>query len=128
MNDHTHPGVDAVPTDQPTPVSHSGHDAGHEMSGHSTAPSGHGGHTDHSGHAGHGGSGHAGHGDHVGMFRRLFWIMLVLAVPVIFASGMFRDARRILATRRVVDRLDLPGAGHGDVRLGRFAVPDRRCQ
>ncbi|MCJ0895246.1 heavy metal translocating P-type ATPase [Rhodococcus sp. IEGM 1343] len=59
------------------------------MSGHSTAPSGHGGHTDHSGHAGHGGSGHAGHGDHVGMFRRLFWIMLVLAVPVIFASGMF---------------------------------------
>ena len=89
MNDHTHPGVDAVPTDQPTPVSHSGHDAGHEMSGHSTAPSGHGGHTDHSGHAGHGGSGHAGHGDHVGMFRRLFWIMLVLAVPVIFASGMF---------------------------------------
>ncbi|MSX05892.1 MAG: heavy metal translocating P-type ATPase [Actinobacteria bacterium] len=78
-----------MPTDQPTPVSHSGHDAGHEMSGHSTAPSGHGGHTDHSGHAGHGGSGHAGHGDHVGMFRRLFWIMLVLAVPVIFASGMF---------------------------------------
>ena len=28
-------------------------------------------------------SGHAGHGDHVGQFRRLFWIMLVLAVPVV---------------------------------------------
>ncbi|WP_052061998.1 heavy metal translocating P-type ATPase [Rhodococcoides fascians] len=81
MNNHTHPGVDAVPTDQPIPVSHSGHDAGHEMSGHSTAPSGHGGHTDH--------SGHAGHGDHVGVFRRLFWIMLILAVPVILASDMF---------------------------------------
>ncbi|MGB6071828.1 MAG: HAD-IC family P-type ATPase, partial [Rhodococcus sp. (in: high G+C Gram-positive bacteria)] len=33
--------------------------------------------------------GHTGHGDHVGMFRRLFWVMLVLAVPVIVASNMF---------------------------------------
>ena len=33
--------------------------------------------------------GHAGHGDHVAQFRRLFWIMLVLAVPVIVFSGMF---------------------------------------
>ncbi|WP_051973264.1 heavy metal translocating P-type ATPase [Cryobacterium sp. MLB-32] len=38
-------------------------------------------------HAGHGG--HAGHGDHVGQFRRLFWIMLVLAVPTILFSDMF---------------------------------------
>ncbi|XAS69800.1 heavy metal translocating P-type ATPase [Micrococcaceae bacterium Sec5.7] len=33
--------------------------------------------------------GHGGHGDHVGQFRRLFWIMLVLAVPVVGFSGMF---------------------------------------
>nr|WP_241258395.1 heavy metal translocating P-type ATPase [Rhodococcus sp. KRD175] len=47
-----------------------------------------GGHNaEHGGHTGHGG--HAGHGDHVGMFRRLFWVMLVLAVPVIVASNMF---------------------------------------
>ncbi len=39
------------------------------------------------GHADHGG--HAGHGDHVARFRRLFWIMLVLAVPVIVFSTMF---------------------------------------
>ena len=38
-------------------------------------------------HAGHGG--HGGHGDHVGQFRRLFWIMLVLAVPVVGFSMMF---------------------------------------
>ncbi|WP_082561552.1 heavy metal translocating P-type ATPase [Microbacterium sp. Root61] len=38
-------------------------------------------------HGGHGG--HAGHGDHVGQFRRLFWIMLVLAVPVVAFSPMF---------------------------------------
>nr|WP_238148263.1 heavy metal translocating P-type ATPase [Rothia halotolerans] len=35
--------------------------------------------------------GHAGHGDHVGQFRRLFWIMLVLAVPVVAFNGMFAD-------------------------------------
>lgn len=51
---------------------------------------GHGGH----GAMGHGGMdhsamGHGGHGDHVGQFRRLFWIMLALAVPVIAFSGMF---------------------------------------
>ena len=37
----------------------------------------------------HGHSGHAGHGDHVAQFRRLFWIMLVIAVPVIGFSAMF---------------------------------------
>nr|WP_242685040.1 heavy metal translocating P-type ATPase [Microbacterium sp. SD291] len=40
--------------------------------------------TGHEGHAGHG-----GHGDHVGQFRRLFWIMLLLAVPVVGFSMMF---------------------------------------
>lgn len=52
------------------PVEHSGH----EMS-------------DHDGHSGHGN--HAGHGDHVAQFRRLFWIMLVLAVPVVGFNHMF---------------------------------------
>nr|WP_237049230.1 heavy metal translocating P-type ATPase [Microbacterium paludicola] len=33
--------------------------------------------------------GHGGHGDHVGQFRRLFWIMLILAVPVVGFSMMF---------------------------------------
>ncbi len=53
-------------------------DGGHE---------GHGGHAGHAGHEGHGG--HAGHGDHVGQFRRLFWINLVIAVPVVAFSPMF---------------------------------------
>jgi Cu2+-exporting ATPase len=44
------------------------------------------GHTDHTGHgAGHG----AGHGDHVAQFRRLFWVMLLLMLPVLGFSGMF---------------------------------------
>lgn len=49
------------------------------------AHAGHDGHGGHDGHAGH----HAGHGDHVGQFRRLFWIMLALAVPVVAFSPMF---------------------------------------
>ena len=55
---------------------------------------GHGGHPDHQtnaahdGHDGHGG--HAGHGaDHVAQFRKLFWINLIIAVPVIVFSTMF---------------------------------------
>ncbi|WP_344070677.1 heavy metal translocating P-type ATPase, partial [Prauserella alba] len=41
------------------------------------------------GHGGH--AGHGGHGDHVGQFRRLFWAMLVLAVPVVGFNDMFAD-------------------------------------
>jgi Cu2+-exporting ATPase len=80
--------------------SHAGH-AGHDMST-MTAPehsahagaadhSAHaGGHDDHSAHGGHEGhSGHGGHAGHVAMFRRLFWIMLALAVPTVGASMMF---------------------------------------
>lgn len=33
--------------------------------------------------------GHGGHGDHVAQFRRLFWVNLVLAVPVVAFSPMF---------------------------------------
>nr|WP_233201978.1 heavy metal translocating P-type ATPase [Cryobacterium sp. Y11] len=39
----------------------------------------------------HGSMNHGGmnHGDHVGQFRRLFWTMLVIAVPVVGFSHMF---------------------------------------
>ncbi|MET9199800.1 heavy metal translocating P-type ATPase [Gordonia sp. NPDC003585] len=47
----------------------------------------HGDHSSHAGHTDH--SGHGGHADHVAVFRRLFWIMLVLGVPVVVASEMF---------------------------------------
>lgn len=47
-------------------------------------------HTQHHMHADHAAEhGHAGHGDHVAQFRRLFWTMLVLAVPTVALSGMF---------------------------------------
>ncbi|UNK70602.1 heavy metal translocating P-type ATPase [Microbacterium sp. H1-D42] len=61
-------------------ATHEGHDP---HSGHDEH-AGHGGHENHAGHGGHG-----GHGDHVGQFRRLFWINLLIAIPVIAFSGMF---------------------------------------
>jgi Cu2+-exporting ATPase len=46
-------------------------------------------HDAHADHHGHGG-GHTGHGaDHVTQFRRLFWINLIIAVPVVAFSSMF---------------------------------------
>lgn len=72
MNDrHAHSGTGA-----------GGHASHHEHDAHE-AHAGHGGH-DHAGHAGH-----AGHGDHVAQFRRLFWIMLVLAIPVVGFNSTF---------------------------------------
>ncbi|OIJ35848.1 copper-translocating P-type ATPase [Rothia kristinae] len=60
------------------------HNGGHGHSGHGGHDQ-HAGHDHHGGHAGHDG-GHMQH--HVMMFRRLFWIMLVLAVPVsVFSHG-----------------------------------------
>jgi Cu2+-exporting ATPase len=46
-------------------------------------------HDDHAEHAEHGHAGHGGHGDHVAQFRRMFWTMLVLAIPTVALSGMF---------------------------------------
>ncbi|MEU0238992.1 heavy metal translocating P-type ATPase [Nocardiopsis sp. NPDC006198] len=90
-----HPGH-AAPDDRAPRADHSDHPddsapAGHGQGGHPGSDhsdhSRHAGPSDHSEHGGH--SGHAGHGDHVGQFRRLFWIMLVLAVPTVGLSTMF---------------------------------------
>ena len=63
-------------------------DTGHPQGRTSMDHSGMAGHTEHGG-GGHSGGGHAGHGGHVARFRRLFWVMLVLAVPVVALSPMF---------------------------------------
>ena len=68
---------------------HPDHHAHGDRGGHS-GPRPHGqGHANHRGHGDHAGHGAGGHGDHVGRFRRLFWIMLVLAVPVVGFNDMF---------------------------------------
>ncbi|MFU8945445.1 heavy metal translocating P-type ATPase [Mycetocola zhadangensis] len=84
------PSRSAEPVTSPAAHDHAGHEhhdssasdhaaMDHEAMNHETM--------NHGGHSGHGG--HGGHGDHVGQFRRLFWIMLVLALPVVGFSGMF---------------------------------------
>jgi Cu2+-exporting ATPase len=68
------------------PVGNHGHSGEHTSHG----PAGHAGHLEHGQHRGHPGhGGHAGHSDHVGMFRRLFWVMLVIGLPVVVFSDMF---------------------------------------
>ncbi|MDB1089224.1 heavy metal translocating P-type ATPase [Streptomyces sp. ACA25] len=63
--------------------------APHEHGPAPRAPQDDTGHTDRKGPPGHGG--HAGHGDHVAQFRRLFWWMLLLGIPVVLLSEMFAD-------------------------------------
>ncbi|MGB3709187.1 heavy metal translocating P-type ATPase [Gordonia sp. (in: high G+C Gram-positive bacteria)] len=67
--------------DQPA-IGHPGHSEDRHSEDHS-------GHAMHSGHDVTGG-GHAGHGsDHAGVFRRLFWLMAAMAIPVVGFDEMF---------------------------------------
>lgn len=109
---HDHPGdgrPDRARPGQAPQVGHTAHTAavtapGHEHhdahAGHDMAHASHGDHSGHANHAGHdmaampgmdhsAHAGHGGHSGHVAMFRRLFWIMLALAVPTVLASEMF---------------------------------------
>src|SRR5699024_3329715 len=70
-------------------MGHDGHEHHeHASGGHGQEGQHHAGHEAHGGHAGHG---HGDHGDHVGQFRRLFWIMPVLGIPVVAFNPMFAD-------------------------------------
>ncbi|THV41669.1 heavy metal translocating P-type ATPase [Glycomyces buryatensis] len=64
-------------------VGHADHD---EHAGH-REPSGHGGHAEHNGHGGH--DKHAGHDPE--MFRRKFWLSLILTIPLVITSHMIMD-------------------------------------
>lgn len=69
-------------TDHTATTTHDRHESSMNGDGHDGGE--HAGHTQHAGHMDDG-----GHGDHVGQFRRLFWFMLILAVPTVALSGMF---------------------------------------
>src|SRR5699024_6966651 len=85
---HRHQGAEAVTAARREHSDHSGHEVHDDHVDHNGHPGhdDHPGHADHSGHEGH--SGHGGHAHHVAQFRRLFWIMLVIAVPVVAFSPM----------------------------------------
>ncbi|HEX7005023.1 MAG TPA: heavy metal translocating P-type ATPase [Trueperaceae bacterium] len=68
---------------------HHGAHAGHDERGGQSAHSGHGGHGEYAGHDGEGRhSEHSGHDKHAGhspeMFRRRFWLSLLLALPILY--------------------------------------------
>ncbi|WP_246465175.1 heavy metal translocating P-type ATPase [Ruania alkalisoli] len=63
---------------------HSGHRHHQQQSGHD-----HHERSDHHQQGGHDHQAHHEHGDHVAQFRRLFWIMLALAVPTVALSPAF---------------------------------------
>ncbi|MGX5695648.1 copper-translocating P-type ATPase [Agromyces soli] len=88
-HDHEAHAVHSAPTQHDAHDMHAGHDghAGHDPHAGHDMHAGHAGHGPHAGHDMH--AGHAGHGDHVGQFRRLFWIMLVIAIPTVVLSPMF---------------------------------------
>jgi len=69
---------------------HHSHDA-QTANEHETTHDGHNRHEHHDHHedSGHGHHGHHDHGDHVAQFRRLFWINLIIAIPVVIFSPMF---------------------------------------
>jgi P-type Cu2+ transporter len=52
-----------------------------------TDHTGHEAHAEHENRSGH--SGHSGHANHVAQFRRLFWIMLAISIPVVVFSEAF---------------------------------------
>ena len=89
---HTHADHDMHASHTAAEAPGTGHDShgGHEGHVAPESHSGHVGHSDHEGHSGH--EGHTGHGGHTGhteKFRRLFFIMLIFAVPTIALSPMF---------------------------------------
>ncbi|WP_235557425.1 MULTISPECIES: heavy metal translocating P-type ATPase [Microbacterium] len=78
--DHGDATVASDHTDHADHADHADHDhSAHDHTGHDHAGNDHSGH-DHSAHD---------HSAHVGQFRRLFWIMLVIAAPVVVFSPMF---------------------------------------
>ncbi|MEI3866388.1 heavy metal translocating P-type ATPase [Microbacterium sp. CCNWLW134] len=90
-NNHSAAKAAATATGEHTPEPPTQHDThtGHEVQPSHGEHAGRGAQMDHSGHGSGGHGGHAGHGDHVGQFRRLFWINLIIAVPVVAFSPMF---------------------------------------
>ena len=76
--------------------SHAEHQVDHARAtndAHAAAADAHADHTGHAGHAGH--HGHEGHDGHAGhdpeMFRRRFWLSLVLTIPLVVTSEMVMD-------------------------------------
>ncbi|WP_026370479.1 heavy metal translocating P-type ATPase [Kallotenue papyrolyticum] len=82
---HGHPVADA----HAEHAAHAGHMAHTTHAGHAEH-AGHAGHAEHAAHAGH--AEHAGHAGHsADMFKRPFWISLILTLPVLYFDHMVQS-------------------------------------
>ena len=79
-----HAGHDPATTGESAPIHRGNLADSRDIDHEAVTPAEHAGQMDHGAHAGHDG-GHAGHAD---IFRRRFWINLVLAIPVVLYSEM----------------------------------------
>ena len=79
MNAHQHHA--AAPVE---PATHPHGDGPHSEHDHAGMD-----HTSHEDHGDENHSGHGGHGDHVAVFRKLFWVMLAISIPVLAFNSMF---------------------------------------
>lgn len=94
--DHAEHTQDTGHTEQATHGEHSPQAMAHEAHAEHSEHSAHSGHSGHSGPAGHAGHGaHAGHSGHSGhseeMFKRPFWISLILTIPVLVYSELLQQ-------------------------------------
>jgi Cu2+-exporting ATPase len=67
--------------------------------------------SDHGGHAHAHGHGHGGHADHAEIYRRRFWVTLILAGPVVVYSEMIQDWFGFTAPQFAGDGLVAPVLG-----------------
>src|SRR5690625_2237675 len=74
----------------PAAGDHNAH-GGSAATGHEPGAGEHAGHGGHGGHGGHDDHGGHDHSHHVEQFRRLFWVMLGLSVPVVGLNEAFAD-------------------------------------
>jgi P-type Cu2+ transporter len=87
--DVDHAPQDHGPHDHPMPaeehIAHGGHAGHEEHAGHDQPPAA----AAHEGHGGHGA--HMDHSGHEDMFRRRFWVSLILSIPVLLYSPMLQE-------------------------------------
>ncbi len=70
-------------------ATHAGAHDHHQGHGGYDAHDAHASHEEHGGHDAH--AGHGGHAGHAAAFERLFWISLILSIPVLLYSEMLQD-------------------------------------
>jgi Cu2+-exporting ATPase len=123
----------AAPMDHTGHAEHAGHGAPMDQTGHEDH-AGHGALMDHTGdeeHAGHGAN--VSHVGHEQLFRRRFWVSLVLSIPVLLYSEMLQHylgftMPAFAASQWIGPLFSLIVFAYGGVPFVRMAIPELRSR